>query len=106
MLNESVLVMPKISNITFEHNFSYYPILLKSHSEMLKVKNILFRNNIGARRYFYPSLNTLPFLPPSIAKSCEVSESISSRVICLPLYFNMKEEDIITISKLINRIIK
>ena len=71
-----------------EWNYSYYPVIFKSETELLAVKQILEANNIFPRRYFYPSLNTLPYI---IHKSCPVSESISKRVLCLPLYVGLTE---------------
>jgi dTDP-4-amino-4,6-dideoxygalactose transaminase len=106
MLNESVLVKPKISNITFEHNFSYYPILLKSHSEMLGVRQSLAENKINSRRYFAPSLNSLSFLPKNSKKPCKYSDDFSQRVLCLPLFSGLKKEQIKKISTIINQSIK
>ena len=67
-------------------NYSYYPIVLKSESELLKVKISLEAKGIFPRRYFYPSLNTLPFIR---YQPCPVSEDISRRVLCLPLYYEL-----------------
>ncbi len=103
MLDESVLVKPKISNIAFEHNFSYYPILLKSHSEMLGVRKSLAENKINTRRYFTPSLNSLSFLPKNSKKSCKYSDDISRRVLCLPLFSGLKRRHIKKISTIINQ---
>ena len=67
-------------------NYSYYPVVFKSESQLLKVKNSLEAKAIFPRRYFFPSLNTLPFIP---YQSCPISEDISRRVICLPLYYEL-----------------
>jgi dTDP-4-amino-4,6-dideoxygalactose transaminase len=59
------------------------------------------QNNIYPRRYFYPSLNTLPFLSGS--NHCPVSEDISSRVLCLPLYHDLQPEEVERIAGFIVR---
>jgi hypothetical protein len=75
-----------------ETNYSYFPIVFKSEEEMLKVIARLNKENIYPRRYFYPSLNTYTKIVDYFY--CPVSEDISSRIICLPLYKNLKTKDI------------
>lgn len=70
-------------------NFSYCPVIFDSEEILIRVYQALKDNNILARRYFYPSLNTLTYLEGS----AEVSESISSRILCLPLYHELKREE-------------
>ncbi len=65
------------------YNYAYYPVIFSSEAAMLASRKVLLENNISTRRYFYPSLNTLPYLK---ADKCEVSEDIARRVLCLPLY--------------------
>ncbi|MGB7842306.1 MAG: DegT/DnrJ/EryC1/StrS family aminotransferase [Salinimicrobium sp.] len=72
-------------------NFSYYPVIFKNEKQLLKILEMLIEKNIFPRRYFYPSLNTLKFLGNI---NCNVSETISKRVICLPLYHNMTFQQI------------
>lgn len=72
-------------------NFSYYPIIFKSEEALLKSQKALNSKGIFPRRYFYPSLNNLPYLKK---QDCKVSEYTSKRVLCLPLYHNIKEENI------------
>lgn len=71
-----------------KYNFSYFPVVFENFKKMLCVKNELEKNKIFARRYFYPSLNKLSYI--SNYTKCEVSESISSRVLALPLYSELK----------------
>ena len=72
-------------------NYSYYPIILPSEEILLKVQKALNENNIFPRRYFHPSLNTLPYVNTS---QMPVSESISERVLCLPLYVGIEAENL------------
>lgn len=82
-----------------EYNYGYYPIVFKSEADLLKIKAHLFANEINTRRYFYPSLNELPYLNQQF--SCPVSEAISRRVLCLPLYPDLENESVEKICSLI-----
>ncbi len=57
-----------------EHNYSYYPIVFGDENKLLKVIKRLNKENIFPRRYFFPSLNTLPYL--SSYQACPISEDI------------------------------
>lgn len=88
---------PLINNMS-EYNYSYYPIVFKSSEVLLKVKKVLEEHKIYSRRYFYPSLNNLQFIN---YQSCPISESISDRVLCLPLYHDLSIEEIDKISEIV-----
>ncbi len=79
------------------HNRAYYPIIFESEEVALKVKRELESNQVYPRRYFYPSLNTVPLYKGG---SLPVSESISQRIICLPLYHSLTGDEIDFISKI------
>ncbi len=70
-------------------NFAYYPVIFSSEDELLKYTEVLQIHSIFARRYFYPSLNLLDYTG---RQACPHSESISKRILCLPLYHDMSEE--------------
>lgn len=76
-----------------EYNYAYYPVVFKTHAAMFAVRKALQSNNIYPRRYFYPSLNTLPFLSEDVRKTCPVSESLSDRVLCLPIYVDLTSSE-------------
>lgn len=82
-----------------EYNYIYYPIIFETESELINVMKILEENRIQTRRYFYPSLNTLSYLTKTYF--CPVSEDISKRILCLPLYHDLQIEDVERISTLI-----
>lgn len=84
-----------------EYNYAYYPVLFKDEGELIAVKEALEAEGIIPRRYFYPSLNTLPYLDD--AEKCRVSEDISSRILCLPLYVGLTEGVIERISNVIRQ---
>jgi dTDP-4-amino-4,6-dideoxygalactose transaminase len=73
------------------YNYSYYPVVFESEERMLRMKKLLEDNDVATRRYFYPSLNNLPHFKGA---ACPVSESISSRVLALPLYYGLSVEEV------------
>jgi dTDP-4-amino-4,6-dideoxygalactose transaminase len=79
-------------------NYSYFPVVLETEEQLLKVIEKLNEQNINPRRYFYPSLNTLDFVNES---SCPISESLASRILCLPLFVGL---DNVTQSQVIETI--
>jgi dTDP-4-amino-4,6-dideoxygalactose transaminase len=85
-------------------NYAYYPVVFQNEAQLLSVKQALNSNRVNPRRYFYPSLNTLPFL--QTRQACRVSEDISSRVLCLPLYDSLEIQDVLRISALIKETLK
>lgn len=80
-------------------NYSYYPVLFSDEKTLLTIESYLQKENIIARRYFYPSLNSLPYCEYT---EMPVSESIAARILCLPLYADLKIEDVARICEIIN----
>lgn len=100
---KEIIARPK--NIEdLEYNYIYYPVILKSEKDTLSIVKKLNENDINPRRYFYPSLNTLEYIKDR--GNCLISEDISRRILCLPLYNGLKEEDILRICKIIKEGIK
>lgn len=81
-----------------DYNYSYYPVMFKDEITLLKVKEELNRNEIFPRRYFYPSLEKLEYLPES---HMPISSDLSKRVLCLPLYNQLQEEQVNLICSII-----
>jgi len=94
------LIRPQ-STKGLEYNYAYYPIVFSSHEMMMRCRQTLIDHGIMPRRYFHPSLNTLPYLPSELQRSCPVSESIANRVLCLPLYFGLEQPEIDRICKVV-----
>ncbi|RKR08371.1 dTDP-4-amino-4,6-dideoxygalactose transaminase [Flavobacterium sp. 90] len=82
-----------------EWNYSYYPIIFNSEATLLKVQEALLKENILPRRYFYPSLNTIDYVNGA---EMPISESIASRIVCLPLYVGLSKETLEKITQIIN----
>nr|WP_315223139.1 DegT/DnrJ/EryC1/StrS family aminotransferase [uncultured Flavobacterium sp.] len=81
-------------------NYSYYPVIFESEDKLLMVQEVLNKNEIIPRRYFYPSLNNIEYTK---GQSMPVSESISSRVLCLPLYVGLSEKELEQIVNILNK---
>lgn len=84
-----------------EYNYAYYPVIFKNEKQLLNVISRLNKENIFPRRYFYPSLNNLPYMAKK--QSCRISEDIAKRICCLPLYCGLKEKEIRKISGEVKR---
>lgn len=101
---DNTLDFSKISKLKLrEHtqwNYSYYPVLFNSENQLLKVEQALKAQQIIPRRYFYPGLNTLPYITPA---NVPVSDDVYKRVLCLPLYMGLTEEEIKSIAKWVNQ---
>jgi dTDP-4-amino-4,6-dideoxygalactose transaminase len=67
--------------------YSYFPIIFDSEDKLLKFMEIV-SPFIRTRRYYFPSLNQGYIGSSTIAKSNSLvfSESISRRILCLPVY--------------------
>ncbi|WP_166924395.1 DegT/DnrJ/EryC1/StrS family aminotransferase [Flavobacterium poyangense] len=82
-------------------NHSYYPLLFESEAVLLNVQEALAQEDIIPRRYFYPSLNTITYTDGAIMP---ISESIASRVVCLPLYVGLSTLELEKIVAIINKL--
>lgn len=94
---EHALRRPKLAN-DLEWNYSYYPVIFPNSSIMQLTINELKAKNIYPRRYFYPSLSRLPYLPNQF---CPTAEDISERVLCLPFWPDMEDVIIEKVSEII-----
>jgi len=75
-----------------ETNYSYFPVIFDSEEQLLSAEKKLNENNIFPRRYFYPSVNT--YTKIVAYQAMPVSEDISKRILCLPLYFSLSMDDV------------
>lgn len=103
---EGSLLQRPVPRVSLEYNYGYYPVIFPSHDVMMKVRQTLLDNGISPRRYFYPSLNTLPYLKPELKRVCQISEAVSSRVFCLPLYVGLCKAEVEVICGIIRDILQ
>jgi dTDP-4-amino-4,6-dideoxygalactose transaminase len=83
-----------------EFNHAYYPVIFENEEVTIKIITELEANWISPRRYFFPSLNTVGIYK---AAELKVSEDVAKRILCLPLYFNLSNEEIDFICRIILR---
>ncbi|MDX9694245.1 MAG: DegT/DnrJ/EryC1/StrS family aminotransferase [Bacteroidales bacterium] len=93
--------------LNVEHTYSYFPIFVdakiygKTRDELYEE---LKKNNIFGRRYFYPLISQFPSyrgLNSAKPENLPVAESIAKQVICLPIYPDLKKENISSITQII-----
>lgn len=98
----NLIHLEKISFQEIKHgetNYSYFPIIFETEDLLNKVLLVLNENFIYPRRYFYPSVNT--FIQIMKYQHMPISENISRRILCLPLYYDL---DIKVIQFICNKI--
>lgn len=84
-----------------ENNCSYYPIVVESEELLHKCNDLLKTYEIFTRRYFYPSLaDSLPYLSHEYLP---VTDEVSKKVLCLPLYYDLTLEEVDLITRLMLR---
>jgi dTDP-4-amino-4,6-dideoxygalactose transaminase len=98
LLNDSKITRPKYPSGTL-YNYAYYPVLFSSSNILLKVIKALNEHEIFPRRYFFPALNTLPYILHG--KRMPVAEDITERILCLPLSHYLTFEEVYLISNII-----
>jgi len=87
---DNTLIFQK-QNINSTKNYSYFPVVFETEKATLKVQKALKTANILTRRYFHPSLDTLPYLESS--SIMHLSQNISSRILALPMFSDLNKED-------------
>lgn len=82
LLSGSPLRVPRAETTGLEYNYAYYPVLLPDESAVIRTLAALARLNIHPRRYFYPSLNRVPYVK---GPACPIAEQAAMNVLCLPM---------------------
>lgn len=89
---DKIIVKQKWSDHSI-NNYAYFPIVLPSEKDVLNLMQDLASENIQVRRYFHPSLESVKVLGDYA--ELPVSQSISSKVLCLPLYPDLNVKDVL-----------
>lgn len=82
------------------YNYAYYPIILSSEQELLRITEALNLAEVYPRRYFFPSLSQLDYVH---SWPTPIADDIASRVLCLPLYHELSSEEVELVCRLILR---
>lgn len=74
-----------------ERTFSYFPIFVENDYPLSRdgLYSRLKEHNIHSRRYFYPLISDMPMyrgFPSSSQANLPAAESISKKILCLPIY--------------------
>lgn len=73
-----------------EYNYAYFPVVFDSEEQTMKIMASLKENGVLARRYFYPSLESVGCL--GAKEEQPMSKNIASRILCLPIYSTLNNE--------------
>jgi dTDP-4-amino-4,6-dideoxygalactose transaminase len=98
---KSKSVKYQIIRSSTDWNYSYFPIIFQSENKLLEVLEKLSKYEIYPRRYFYPSLNQINYIH---GLPMPISESIASRILCLPLFVGLDEKNMDIIISTINNL--
>ncbi|NWK56818.1 DegT/DnrJ/EryC1/StrS family aminotransferase [Verrucomicrobiaceae bacterium N1E253] len=85
-------------NAKATQNAAYYPIILPSVEDLKTITSALASQQIFPRRYFYPSLDALPYVT---AQETPVASDVANRILCLPLYHDLSLDEVENISQII-----
>lgn len=101
-LNQLNLQKPSImEGVQFNH--SYYPVVFDSEETCVKVFEALAQQRISARRYFYPVLSNLNYVEK---QTMPVADEVSRKILCLPLFEQLKSSELDMICRIILRTVK
>lgn len=73
------------------YNAAYFPAVFEDEAVTVRIASILKENGILARRYFFPSLETVNVFGVQDGKS--VSSDIAGRILCLPIYATLSPHE-------------
>jgi dTDP-4-amino-4,6-dideoxygalactose transaminase len=93
--------------VTDKSNYAYFPILVEKEYPLSRdaLYQKLKDSDIYARRYFYPLVSAFPMyrgLSSAAKANLPVANSISDKVICLPIYPDLRNEQIDLIISLLS----
>ncbi|HUF03559.1 MAG TPA: DegT/DnrJ/EryC1/StrS family aminotransferase [Aridibacter sp.] len=83
-----------------EWNYAYYPVVFERHGDLENCVTRLNKLDIFPRRYFYPSLDSLPYV--STRSELAVSSRVADNILCLPLFHDLSDDDQRLICRTVN----
>ena len=99
------------SNIRFQkiiaskYNYSYMPICFANKEQRDLIYSELIKNGINPRKYFYPLTANFDYFDSDKNNNkydLKNATAISDRILCLPIYFDLKMEEVNKIIYVIN----
>ena len=82
--------------VGLEPNYAYHPILVSDKSSVTRddIADALERENVYARKYFYPITSEFTaFRGRFTIQETPIAKSVSERILCLPLHPRMTPDD-------------
>lgn len=78
-----------------EHNYAYMPVLFTGAFNRDDVFDALAKENVFARKYFYPLTNRTTWFRKNFVTTqpTPVAEFVSDNVLCLPMYAGLSDGD-------------
>lgn len=93
---EGIKICPEQENV--QSNYAYFPVVFENYKlNRDEVFELLGKNNIVARKYFYPLTNSFECykdLPTAGVEKTPVADYLANRVLTLPLYADLTVEDV------------
>ncbi len=104
---KGIRVLNDIDNVN--HNYSYFPIFVEKNYPLTRdeLYQKLKEKNVFARRYFYPLISEFSMykkLESSKPENLSNAVIIANEVICLPIYPELSETEILLVFDIINTI--
>lgn len=92
----------------FEWNHAYYPVLIDDAYPLTRdeLYEVLKEENIYSRRYFYPLISSFAMyrhLPSARPEHLPVANQLAEKILCLPIYPDMDEEEQMRVINVIQR---
>ncbi|MGZ9897676.1 DegT/DnrJ/EryC1/StrS family aminotransferase [Shewanella gaetbuli] len=82
-------------------NGAYMPVRFKNARDKALIEKTLCEHSVQFRQYFSPSLDNM-FENTRVFSNTNCKE-ISNTILCLPLHYYMKKDDVLTVSNLIKK---
>jgi dTDP-4-amino-4,6-dideoxygalactose transaminase len=98
---EDIQLPKRSSNVS--NNYSHFPVVFPNEQTLLEIMQQLHLVDIFPRRYFYPSLNNLPYIQGG--SKVPISDDISKRILCLPLFHDLDMHKQLVIIDIIERVL-
>lgn len=90
---EGIKILGKDDNVI--SNYAYFPIVFDGFQfNRDQVKHKLNEKNIGARKYFFPLTNEFSLTKNLFKNDVPIAKYISDRILTIPLYSDLKLEEI------------